>query len=131
MKKINEYIVGSIENEQLMLEMAQIGPLDSKLIIYIRSNDPGSIPHFHIVDKQTLGNNFHTCVEIKTNKYFHHTGKEDILNSKQRKNLNDFFKKDFNSKLTNWEFCIITWNANNSKMNIPEDQAQPDYTEIF
>lgn len=134
MKDINEYIVGSLENEKLLLEMAQVGPLDNKLIIYIRSNDAGNIPHFHIVDKQTLGKDFHTCVEIKTNKYFHHTGKEDILNSKQRKNLNDFFKQKHKSaklNLTNWEYCLILWNDNNSNMNIPEDLEQPDYTEIF
>lgn len=134
MKDINEYIVGSLENEKLLLEMAQVGPLDNKLIIYIRSNDGGSIPHFHIVDKQTLGKDFHTCVEIKTNKYFHHTGKEDILNSKQRKNLNDFFKQKHKSaklNLTNWEYCLILWNDNNSNMNVPEDLEQPDYTEIF
>lgn len=134
MKDINEYIVGSLENEKLLLEMAQVGPLDNKLIIYIRSNDGGNIPHFHIIDKKTLGKKFHTCVEIKTNKYFHHTGKEDILNSKQRKNLNDFFKQKHKSaklNLTNWEYCLILWNDNNSNMNVPEDLEQPDYTEIF
>lgn len=134
MKDLNEYIIGTIENERLMLEMAQLGEIDNKLIVYIRSNDAGNIPHFHIVDKRTLGKEFHTCVEIKTNKYFHHTGKEDVLNSKQRKNLNDFFKQKHKStklNLTNWEFCIVLWNMNNSNMNVPEDLEQPDYSEIF
>ena len=73
--------------DKMLMEMASIGDLDNKLTIIIRMNDPGNIPHFHIVDKQTLGNKFHTCIKIETAEYFHHTGKEDVLNSKQRKLL--------------------------------------------
>ncbi|MBR1962255.1 MAG: hypothetical protein IKA26_04795, partial [Alistipes sp.] len=44
-----------------LLEMAKVGPLNDKLVIYIWTNDGGNIPHFHIVDKSTMGNEFHTC----------------------------------------------------------------------
>ena len=67
----------------MLLEMARVGDMDSKLAIYIRSNDPGNIPHFHIVDQVTMGDKFHTCIKIETAEYFHHTGKEDILNAVQ------------------------------------------------
>lgn len=132
MKNLQDYIqCFDIETEKLMLEMAQIGNMDSKLTIYVRSNDPGNIPHFHIVDKSTLGKEFHTCIEIQTNKYFHHTGKEDNLNSKQRKELNDFLKsKHRNRSLSNWMYLLQIWNDNNSNIEVDELQTQPDYTDI-
>lgn len=119
-------------DERLMLEMAQIGRFDkNKLTIYVRSDDPGNIPHFHIVDTQTLGAHFHTCVEIKTNRYFHHTGKEDVLSSKQRKELNSFLKSRYKNKgFSNWSWVLINWNGNNSDMLVNELQDQPDYTNI-
>lgn len=117
-------------NERFLFEMAQIGDLDNKLIIYVRSNEGGNIPHFHIVDKQTLGSKFHTCVKIENATYFHHTGKEDVLNSKQRKRLIEFLSKDFDEDTTNWEYLIMTWNANNSSTKLSKRMQMPDYTNL-
>ena len=117
-------------NEKFLFEMAQIGDLDNKLIIYVRSNEGGNIPHFHIVDKQTLGSKFHTCVKIENATYFHHTGKEDVLNSKQRKRLVEFLSKDFDEDTTNWEYLIMTWNANNSSTKLSKRMQMPDYTNL-
>lgn len=117
-------------NERFLFEMAQIGDLDNKLIIYVRSNEGGNIPHFHIVDKQTLGSKFHTCVKIENATYFHHTGKEDVLNSKQRKRLVEFLSKDFDEDTTNWEYLIMTWNANNSSTKLSKRMQMPDYTNL-
>lgn len=117
-------------NERFLFEMAQIGDLDNKLIIYVRSNEGGNIPHFHIVDKQTLGSKFHTCVKIENATYFHHTGKEDVLNSKQRKRLVEFLSKDFDEDTTNWEYLIMTWNANNSSTKLSKRMQIPDYTNL-
>lgn len=117
-------------NERFLFEMAQIGDLDNKLIIYVRSNEGGNIPHFHIVDKQTLGSKFHTCVKIENATYFHHTGKEDVLNSKQRKRLVEFLSKDFDEDATNWEYLIMTCNANNSSTKLSKRMQMPDYTNL-
>ena len=117
-------------NEKFLFEMAQIGNLDNKLIIYVRSNEGDSIPHFHIVDKQTLGSKFHTCVKIETAEYFHHTGKEDVLNSKQRKRFVDFLNSLTPLENTYWEFLLLTWNINNSNRKVSISQKMPDYTNL-
>lgn len=119
------------ENGKLMLEMSQIGRFND-CTVYVRSNDAGKIPHFHIVDSNTLGNLFHTCIRIDKPEYFHHTGKEDVLNSKDRKDLIQFLKFEPKSKRyrgwTNWELLVDQWNINNSDVEIDEDQVMPDYT---
>ena len=118
------------QEERYLMEMANIGSIDNKLIAIIRMNDPGNIPHFHIVDKATLGKGFHTCIKIETPEYFHHEGKEDVLNSKQRKNLNDFLKNKNELGVTNWKYLVTTWNINNSNKNVDKDITQPDYTKL-
>ena len=118
------------QEERYLMEMANIGSIDNKLVAIIRMNDPGNIPHFHIVDKATLGRDFHTCVKIETPEYFHHEGKEGVLNSKQRKNLNDFLKNKNDLGVTNWKYLVTTWNINNSNKNVDKDIEQPDYTKL-
>lgn len=112
------------------MEMANIGSIDNKLVAIIRMNDPGNIPHFHIVDKATLGRDFHICIKIEAPEYFHHEGKEDVLNNKQRKNLNDFLKNKNELGVTNWKYLVTTWNINNSNKNVDKDITQPDYTKL-
>lgn len=118
------------QEERYLMEMANIGSIDNMLVAIIRMNDPGNIPHFHIVDKATLGRDFHTCVKIETPEYFHHEGKEGVLNSKQRKNLNDFLKNKNDLGVTNWKYLVTTWNINNSNKNVDKDIEQPDYTKL-
>lgn len=118
------------QEERYLMEMANIGSIDNKLVAIIRMNDPGNIPHFHIVDKATLGRDFHTCIKIEAPEYFHHEGKEDVLNSKQRKNLNDFLKNKNELGVTNWKYLVTTWNINNSNKNVDKDIVQPDYTKL-
>lgn len=120
------------QDEKLMLEMSRVGGFADNLDVYVRSNDPGNIPHFHIVDSSTLGDEFHTCVQLTTNKYFHHTGKEDVLNKKQRKLLVQFLKSKYKRYgITNWQRILDEWNDhNNSGMNVPDNQEMPNYLTI-
>lgn len=127
MKKLSQYIK---EQEMAILEMARIGYLDNALEVYINTNDPGHIPHFHVRDKATRGDNFHTCIEIKTNRYFHHTGKEDVLNSSQRKALMEFVKSKDKYGDEIWPLIIKEWNRNNSDFEVDLNQNIPDYTTI-
>lgn len=118
------------QEERYLMEMANIGSIDNKLVAIIRMNDPGNVPHFHMVDKVTLGRDFHTCIKIESPEYFHHEGKEDVLNGKQRKNLNDFLKNKNELGVTNWKYLVTTWNINNSNKKVDKDITQPDYTKL-
>ena len=130
MRDVKEHLEFNLNDERMLMEMASIGDLDSKLTIIIRMNDPGNIPHFHIVDKHTLGSKFHTCIKITSPEYFHHTGKEDVLNSKQRKLLVTYLSSTIKHGLTAWEYLVMTWNFNNSSLNVDENILMPDYTQL-
>ena len=97
------------------------------LELYVRTDDAGKIPHFHICDATTKGQKFHTCVKLNAPEYFHHTGKEDVLNSKQRKELVKFLAQKNKRGLTNWEMMLILWNMNNSDVYIDDTAPMPDY----
>lgn len=109
-------------------ELARVGILD-EYEIYIHIDDPGKIPHFHIWDYSTRGKKFHTCIRIDSPKYFHHTGKEDILNSKDKKDLCEFLQSKPRNKRFNtyWELLVDTWNLNNSDIEINENTEMPNY----
>ena len=137
-KNFNEFVNSKTLNEKtptkewddMLLEMAQIGNINKTLVIYVLSNDPGNIPHFHIVDKTTLGNKFHTCIKIETSEYFHHTGNEDVLNSKERKQLLDFLNYSNELGVSNWRYLLLSWNTNNSTKKVNMNIQMPDYTNI-
>ena len=137
-KNFNEFVNDEIliektpkkEWDDMLLEMAQIGNINKTLVIYVRSNDPGNIPHFHIVDKTTLGDKFHTCIKIETSEYFHHTGKVDVLNSKERKQLLDFLNNSNELGVSNWKYLLLSWNTNNSTKKVNINIQIPDYTNI-
>ena len=118
--------------ESMLLEMARVGFIDDEYEVYIHTDDPGNIPHFHIWDAETRGQKFHTCIRIESPEYFHHTGKEDYLNSSMRKELVRFLKSKSKNKRfsSNWEYLVSMWNDNNSKINVPEEITMPDYTKL-
>lgn len=118
-----------IIKEKELLEMARIGFTNDGYEIYIHTDDPGNVPHFHYWDSSTKGQNFHTCIRIDEPNYFHHTGKEDVLNTKQKKELVEFLISSPKSKRydTNWEMVVEMWNINNSDVEISTEQTMPDY----
>lgn len=131
MKKIPlfEEFAATKDNE-LLLEMARVGEIEGKYEIYVNTNDDGNIPHFHLRDKGTMENEFHTCIEIRRNYYFHHNGKEDCLNAKMRKNLISFLESNDEYGECNWIVLIKEWNRNNSNAKIDISTPMPDYTTI-
>lgn len=116
MEEIIKRLIENRNNKNSQLdEMARVGFLDKKEI-YIRTNDPGNIPHFHIWDISTMGDEFHTCIKIESPEYFHHEGKEDVLSSKEKKELIRFLsseRKNSRFKMTNWQYLVDLWNDNN------------------
>ena len=100
-------------------------------IIYIRTDDAGFIPHFHIRDAATQGERLNTCIEISTNKYFLHGGYSDTLNTKQRKALAEFMESSCDEHFeNNYEKVVYEWNSNNSSMNVVYNGSIPNYREI-
>jgi len=127
-----------IKAAQDIYGMARIGEIKQSgtvYEIYVNTNDGGMIPHFHFRDKNNW-DEFHTCIEIARPVYFHHNGKEDVLNSKQKRELDNFMR----SKITisryadkfdnNWELVCFLWDLNNSDIVIGGEIQQPDYTKL-
>ena len=145
-KNFNEFINKETLNENtfeiddnMLYEMASVGYFTTfkkngkqespKFKVFV-CGDEGEIPHMHIWDDETNGKKMHTCVCLNKIEYFHHTGKEGVLNSKQRKSLVDFLNKPFDEDTSNWEYLIMTWNANNSNKKLSKKMPMPDYTNI-
>ena len=118
-------------HEQMLTEMARIGSL-GELSMYVRTNDPGNYPHFHIIDENTMGQQFHCCVRIDCAQYFKHTGKEDVLNSSKRKELVEFLTSasEDEPEKTNWQVVLVEWNRNNSNKKVPLDLTMPNYKDL-
>lgn len=123
-----------IKSKQEIYGMSRVGYC-GELEVYVNTNDSGKIPHFHLRDDKEW-DKFHTCIKICTPEYFLHEGKEDILNSSQRKELYEFM----NSKVSlqkykdkfdhNWELVCFLWDMNNSDVTIPEGLEMPDYRKL-
>jgi len=115
------------EDGQLLLEMANIGSFDGFVLYIYGSEDPK--PHFHLIKGQPKYPNFETCIEINRVKYFHHSGKEGVLNSKEKKHLIDFLNKKnkhFIDK-TNWQMLVVQWSMNNTNFQISPKTKIPNY----
>ena len=130
MKTLQEAINFSLEKDNnMLLEMAQIGTF-GKYTIIVWTNDPGNTPHFHVVDSATRGNSFNTCIKIESPEYFHHEGKEDTLNTKERKELLKFLNSKDKWGEQNWVVLLKEWERNNSKTSIDINLPIPDYTKL-
>lgn len=130
MKTLQETINFSLEKDNnMLLEMAQIGTF-GKYTIIVWTNDPGNIPHFHVIDSATRGNSFNTCIKIESAEYFHHEGKEDTLNTKERKELLKFLNSKDKWGEQNWVVLLKEWERNNSKTSIDINLPIPDYTKL-
>ncbi len=92
--------------------------------VYVYSNE-GPIPHFHLIAKD--GNE--ACICIYEPLYFNHGRKTMRLNSKQRKELNNWLNElnINNEKISNWEYINIVWEVENGKDYIPKNATKPDY----
>ena len=114
--------------------MARVG-YSGNYEIYVNTDDPGHIPHFHYRDKDNWSR-FHTCIKIESPEYFHHGDKIDSLNSKQKRDLQNFmeskvslskYSDNFNN---NWELICFLWEINNSSYSISEKATMPNYKNL-
>ena len=115
--------------------MARVGFTSDRYEIYVNTNDGGKIPHFHYRDANDC-NKFHTCIRIDRPEYFHHDGKSDVLNSKQKRALQKFMKSKvslnrYKDKFSNnWELICFMWDINNSDIQIDDIIQQPNYINL-
>ena len=115
--------------------MARVGFTSDRYEIYVNTNDGGKIPHFHYRDANDW-NKFHTCIRIDRPEYFHHDGKSDVLNSKQKRALQKFMKSKvslnrYKDKFSNnWELICFMWDINNSDIQIDDTMQQPNYISL-
>lgn len=114
--------------------MARAGFTKDNYEVYVNTEDGGNIPHFHYRLKSDW-NKFHTCIRLDSPEYFHHNGKEDVLNSSQKKNLQKFLSSQvtlsrYKGKFeNNFELLCFLWDINNSNVQ-SDDWALPDYTTL-
>lgn len=128
------YINEQYKLEEMAVRVGIVKP--GNYLIFVNTDDPGKIPHFHVVDATSNGKDkkkgFSTCICIDKPEYFIYGNKTDkITNGGQRKALDTFLRQPFQYKKfngTNWEYIVMIWNMNNSEVTIDEDVVQPDYT---
>ena len=114
--------------------MTRVGFTSDRYEVYVNTNDDGKIPHFHYRDANDRSR-LHTCIRIDRPEYFHHEGKSDVLNSKQKKALQKFMTSKVSGKYSdrfknNWELVCFVWDINNSDVEISDDMMQPNYINL-
>lgn len=136
---ISECIHEELYKKMRLNEMARVGIMANIYDVVVYTDDMGNIPHLHILDSATRGEDFDCCVRLGENRYFKHGRHQDELNVKQRKLFNEFMNQPCKSPKyrNNYEFAVEMWNVNNSNsyVQIVEDEngdiIVPDYNEIF
>ena len=132
MKRFSEFV----NESKLLTEMARVGFMsDLQVIVY--TDDPGNVPHVHIVDKE-IPHRFDCCVKLETPEYFDHGHHQDHLNTSERHKLNEFMNskcKDSRYE-NNYDLAVSMWNLNNSDKTVQLERYDdgriivPDYSTL-
>lgn len=118
------------EESHPLMEMANIGSLSGAKKICVFPNE-GPVRHFHIfTGRDPKIAEWHTCIEFESPAYFHHIGKTDTLEPKEKRELCDFFSAPYKwiPSITNWQHALSLWNDNNPQWEISMDTPMPEYT---
>ena len=133
-EQLYSIIRGVVTDDKNLMEYARVGFINDAMEVYVMTDDPGHIPHFHLRDVKTRGEEFDTCIEITKPKYFLHGHHNDTLNAKGKKALAEFMEaKCPNSKYeNNYELTVDMWNLNNSSINVSYERGQeiPNYRNL-
>jgi len=131
-KSISEEKYEFIEDEGIP-DFSRIGFTDDGFEIFVGTDDPGEIPHFHY---RNADRSVNTGIQILKAEYFFLGEFRGTLDEIQRENLQKFLltscEECSSLRYNNWEYIIVQWNMNNSRdvwINL-KDVAQPDYTLI-
>jgi hypothetical protein len=134
-KIIRECIHDEIQRLQRLDEMSRVGFMEQYDVI-VYTDDMGYVPHVHVIDRATHGQDFDTCICLNSTDYFLHGKHNDIFNTKDRKRFAEFMLEPSRNihYRNNYEAAVNLWNDNNSKtyVQIIEDESGniivPDYT---
>ena len=116
-------------NEDLLLEMSEIGRFDEyKILVY---GAEGPISHFHF---ESIKSRKRGCIRLDKAEYFFHGKYQDKLNSKEIKNLIHFLNSPHKffgkSGYNNWQIICVYWGDNNLDFQVDIDSPMPDYNQL-
>lgn len=96
-----------------------------KAQVFVYPNEGDYKPHFHVV-----GDNgeYESCIRIDENEYFLHKSYHIEMNNRDLKLLDKALRKTRSSGETYWEYMKKRWNDARTKIKIPEETTQPNYT---
>lgn len=88
---------------------------DNQLCVVIFENDKDTIPHLHIIDSKTQGENIHVKLLLRKANYSIDT--PNVLKDTYINSLTQFFEEINEStkpiNMTYWQTAIWLWNSNN------------------
>lgn len=112
--------------------MARIGEFvcGDLFLINVYSGE-GNIPHFHIINSRTREEG---CIKIESAEYFSHDSKIMELNSKEKKELQNFLETispyEEDDGKTYYMLIWEEWNRNNRENRIPRPISIPNYRNL-
>jgi hypothetical protein len=120
-----------------MEDISRIGKFGNCTAV-VYTDDPSYIPHIHVIDSNSYGNDLDVCIRLDKPEYFAYGKHQDTFNSNQKKIFNDFMHEPSRNihYRNNYEMAINLWNDNNSEsyIQIKEDEngniIVPDYTQL-
>ena len=111
-------------------DCSRIGYTSDGFEIFVGTDDPGRVPHFHY---RNTDRSVNTSIRIEKAEYYYFGKFRGILTDTQRKNLQEFMcGKNGRSDMNNWQWIVCEWNQNNSdelKVDVRKT-LQPDYIVI-
>lgn len=119
-------------------EIARIGFIGDELEVYVRTDDARNVPHVHVRDIESKGDDFEICVQLLKNAYYPCEFYADKLDSVRLKAFAEFMEAPCRNEryATNYEYAVDMWNDNNSSAEIqvvrnPDGMVViPDYRNI-
>ena len=107
--------------------------------VYVCPPDNRMVPHIHVIAYEGTYDKikFQSAIRLDKPEYFPHEGKhEDVFNAKQLKAFVAFINKVRLSNnrrvmdMTNYEFCCLMWNNNDSRKKIHTKYTESDKPSI-
>ena len=131
-KSVSDEEYEFIEGEGIP-DCSRIGYTEDGFEIFIGTDDPGRIPHFHY---RNADRSVNTSIQIMKAEYFFLGKYRGYLSREQRLNLQKFMLSSPDGcsfqNCSMWEYIVEVWNMNNdSGVRIDLNGIkQPDYTTI-
>ena len=130
MKSVSKENYEFIEGEGIP-DCSRIGYTEDGFEVFVGTDDPGPVPHFHY---RNADRSVNTSIQILEAAYYFLGKYRGVLDEGQRRNLQKFMcaQVPLSYPCTNWEYTAFEWNMNNpSDVRIDRAQArQPDYSDL-